>query len=277
MAYTDTPFLDQRPKCIALVGLGPSANAYWLECATWNNQLPWESVWVVNRASSAFRHDATWNVHDLRRLVQEAPTEELRLMKADKPILTPKAYPEFPMSVEIPAMDILNFVKQDNLSSGPAWMLAYAMMIGVKTIYLYGMDFHYPNVAVAEEGGQGFAYLLGQAQMLNIDFKIPNSSSLLSCQRVVLVASPKLNNGQVTPMRPLYGYVMEGLGPRDPRVPEGSTIQIVPQPPGFMTPENTPRGDMPKGAERGDVVTPSADGGPVPSPALAEVRPNPDV
>lgn len=208
-------FLKQRPKKIAMVGLGPSANAFWLENSQFNEALPYDQVWTVNRAGVSFRHDACFDMHDLRDMTAKYPVEMRRFVTAERPIVTIAAYPEFPQSVTYPIAEVLDFIKHDILNSTPAYMVSYALMIGVKEIYLYGMDFHYENIERAEAGGQGMAYLLGMCQASGVTYRIPNTSSLLDAYRVKLV------NG--VPMRPLYGY-SESSAVRDPRIPEGAKV-----------------------------------------------------
>jgi hypothetical protein len=141
------PFFSRRPKSVAMVGLGPSANNYWLELAGWDQEKPpWQEVWVVNRASEAFVHDVAFNMHDLRDLAKKFPNEGKRLLRVKTPLITTTAYKEYPTSVAYPLMPVLDFLKTDLVNSTPAWMVAYAMLIGVKEIYLYGMDFHYTNM-----------------------------------------------------------------------------------------------------------------------------------
>lgn len=198
-----------------MVGLGPSANAFWLEGAQFNEAPNYDAVWVVNRAAVSFRHDAAFDMHDLRDMVREYPNEMRRFVTAERPIITLAHYPEFPMSVEYPIAEVLDIVKCDILNSTPAYMMAFAIAIGVKEIYLYGMDFHYENLDRAEAGGQGMAYWLGYCQAKGINYRIPNTSSLLDAYRVRLV------NDQ--PMRPLYGY-SESSASRDPRIPDGAKV-----------------------------------------------------
>ena len=221
-----TDVLQRRPQAVAMVGLGPSANAFWLEAARWDAMLPWDEVWVVNRAAMAFKHDLAWNMHDLRDLTRnaKAPAERLRLLESTIPVMTVRAYPEFPMAVEYPLKAVMAYIKHDVLSSTPAHMVAYAMMIGVKTIYLYGMDFHYQNLPQAERGGQGMAFLLGVCTALGIDYKIPNTSSLLAANECVLVTHA--GGGPQSILRPIYGYTWDGVnGPRDPRVGDGDKVE----------------------------------------------------
>lgn len=226
------PFFRLRPKSVAMVGLGPSANNYWLELAGWNQpKPPWESVWVVNRASEAFTHDVAFNMHDLRDLAKKYPNEGKRIAGAKTPVITTTAYKEYPTSVAYPLEQVLAFLKTDLVNSTPAWMVAYAMLIGVKEIYLYGMDFHYTNMDRAESGGQGMAFLLGMCQVLGINYKIPNSSSLLDAYKCRLVQRTKDDTSPMI-LRPLYGYDADGS---DPRIPKGAIITAGGGPVGMMT------------------------------------------
>jgi hypothetical protein len=237
-------FFKQRPERVAMVGLGPSANAFWLENAQFNEAPPFEAVWVVNRAALSFRHDAAFDMHDLRMMVRKYPNEERRFMRADKPILTLRQYPEFPMTIEYPVQPVLDFIRHDILNSTPAYMVAYALMIGVKEILLYGMDFHYENLDRAEAGGQGMAYMLGMCQALGVNYRIPSTSSLLDAYKVQIVDGAA--------MRPLYGYA-ESTETPDPRIPAGAKVVQLHQPDNQMTAQQ-PRYRLGE-AEQGDRKT----------------------
>lgn len=215
MVSNPTEILKQRPERVAMVGLGPSANAFWLENSQFNESPPFDAVWVLNRGAMSFRHDLAFDMHDLRAMVKKYPHEERRFVRAEKPIVTLMQYPEYPMTIAYPIKEVLDFIRHDILNSTPAYMVAYALMTGVKEILLYGMDFHYENLERAEAGGQGMAYLLGMAQVLGVNYRIPNTSSLLDAYRVRLV------NDQ--PMRPIYGY-SESTEIPDPRIPSGAKI-----------------------------------------------------
>lgn len=226
-----------------MVGLGPSANAFWLENSQFNETQPYDAVWVVNRAAVSFRHDVSFDMHDLPEMVRKYPQELTRFARADRPIVTLAHYPEFPQTIAYPIKEILDFIGHDILNSTPAYMVAYALYIGVKDLYLYGMDFHYENLDRAEAGGQGMAYLLGMCQASGVNYRIPNTSSLLDAYRVRLV------NNQ--PMRPLYGYDESTTTP-DPRVPDGAKV-IDLRPPSQQMSANQPRYRLGE-AEVGDRV-----------------------
>jgi hypothetical protein len=221
-------FFKRRPKRVAMVGLGPSANAFWLEQAQFNKPKDHDEVWVVNRAALAFRHDVSFDMHDLPELVREYPHEWPRFAQAQAPIVTLAHYPEFPTTIPYPITEVLNFIQHDVLNSTPAYMVAYAAMIGVKEIMLYGMDFHYQDLDRAEAGGQGMAYALGLCQGLGIHYRIPSTSSLLDACKVQLI---ERSDGTQQAARPLYGYADSTTSP-DPRIPQGGkVIRLVPPAP----------------------------------------------
>lgn len=208
-----------------MVGLGPSANAFWLENAQFNQPQPYDQVWVVNRAAVSFRHDVAFDMHDLPALVRKHPHELRRFAMAERPIITLRHYPEFPTTLRYPIEQVLETVHSDILNSTPAYMMAYALTIGVKQVLLYGMDFHYTNLDRAEAGGQGMAFWLGVFHARGIDYRIPNTSSLLDAYKVRLVRQ----GDKEDVMRPLYGY-SESTDTPDPRIaPTAKVIELRPQ------------------------------------------------
>ena len=217
--------MKHKPQRVAMVGLGPSANAFWLENAQFDTAKSYDAVWALNRSAVSFRHDLSFDMHDLRALVRKHPHEMARFVYAERPIVTLAHYPEFPTTVAFPIEAALEKVGHDILNSTPAYMVAFAMMIGVKEIWLYGMDFHYENVDRAEAGGQGMAYMLGMCQAMGISYKIPSTSSLLDAYRVLIVEV----DGKQQPMRPLYGY-SESEDTPDPRIPKGAKVFQLHQP-----------------------------------------------
>lgn len=230
-----------------MVGLGPSANAFWLENAQFNTPRPYDEVWVVNRAALAFRHDVAFDMHDLRQLVKQYPQEWPRFAQAEKPIVTLSHYPEFPTTIPYPIREVLEFCEHDVLNSTPAYMVMYAAMIGVKEIQLYGMDFHYQDLDRAEAGGQGMAYALGLCQGKGIQYRIPSSSSLLDACKVHLIEA----DGKQFAVRPLYGYADSDSTP-DPRIPTGGKVVRLVPPPQQMSVQDA-RYSLGE-AEQGDLV-----------------------
>jgi len=195
--------LKTRPERVALLGLGASRMAYGEHICATSCASTWDEVWTVNFGGRVYRHDKLWVFDDLRRQAQAMPAYGYFLATHDRPIITSTPYPEFPMSVRFPIEEVVQKIGDDFLNSTVAYAIAWAMVSGVKELWLYGCDFHYPNQDRKEEGGQCAAYLLGLARHFGMTFKLPNMSTLLAAYQA------KPIKGQL--VRPLYGYIQHPL------------------------------------------------------------------
>lgn len=204
--------LKTRPKSVALMGLGTSHSALVEQVCGLGCKLPWEEVWAVNFGISVFRHDKLWVMDDLREQAARLPEYGDLLRRHDKPIITSASYPEYPMSVDYPLQEVVDKLGDDFLNSTVAYAVAWAMVTGVKELWLFGCDFHYPNQTRAEEGGQCCAYLLGLSRHFGMTFRIPPTTTLLGAYH----AKPVQNEDKTWSLRrPLYGYAKQPYIPQE--------------------------------------------------------------
>ena len=246
---TPADCLKTRPKIVALVGLGASRLAYGEQVCAEGCKRMWDEVWGVNFGVSIYKHDKLWVMDDLRVQAERLPSYGDALRQHDRPIITSTPYPEFPMSVKFPLEETLTALGDDFLNSTVAYAIAYALTTGVKELWLYGCNFHYPNQTRAEEGGQCAAYLLGLGRHFGMTFRIPGGTTLLGAYHAILVGEGM--------RRPLYGYA------KQPFIPEEKTD-------GAQSPRSSP-----DGKDRGDHGVPSSEGPPdrivAPGPGTADL------
>lgn len=236
------------PKSIVLLGLGPSHQSYVGEVLA-NLGQPWaEEVWTINGGSACFNVDRCFSLADLRVDLHKWPHWGKYLARTKTPVYTSKAYPEFPSSITYPLDELRAYVGFDLcfVNTGPM-ALAMAMALGVKEIWLFGIDYTYPNIHVAEQGGQAFAFLLGMCKERGIQFHLPHTSSMMGS---VNALKP---DGQGKMFWSPYGY-------RDTKLQFGQT----PLPPqvltdGSMEPQNVRPESSPLG--RSDGREDQAEGG----------------
>ena len=205
--------LKTRPKIVAVIGLGVSRLAYGEQICVDGCNTPWQEVWTVNFGGHFLRHDKLWVMDDLRAQAKRIESYGDMLRRHPAPIITSTAYPEYPQSVRFPIEAVVAALGDDFLNSTVAYAIAYALTTGVKELWLFGCDFHYPNQTRAEEGGQCAAYLLGLGRHFGMTFKLPQQTTLLGCYHGVIVGN--------SVRRPLYGYA------KQPFIPE---VQDVAQP-----------------------------------------------
>lgn len=191
--------LDTRPSVVALVALGPSHRDFVSALIPKKPQVTFDEVWVVNSGTQVFKADKYWLMDDMRTMANRYPAWMKTLETMATPIVTCRAYPEYPSAVEYPLDAVVNCIKDDFFTSTVAYAIGYAILTGVKDLYIFGCDFSYPGSLANEPGAESVSYMLGIARERGVNFKLPMSSTLLDCHLV-----------QHTPdgrqQRPLYGY-----------------------------------------------------------------------
>lgn len=191
-----------RPRSVCMVALGHSMNDFVREAMSnhrFNN--PYDEIWTLNRGVASIKADKIFAMDDLRylALMPGNGAYGAKLQQCGIPIITSTVYPEFPSSCAYPYAEIKEFIGDDVFNVNTvAYALAYAMYTGVKEIAIYGADFFYPNGNTAEAGGQAVAFLLGLCRFFGIQYKLPQSTTLLYCNKIV-------QRGNVIE-RPPYGY-----------------------------------------------------------------------
>jgi|TARA_Y100000310_G_scaffold331473_1_gene405126 hypothetical protein len=184
------PLLD-RPERVAIVALGLSSPAFLRDnMSMMGMRSPFDEIWTLNRGVRGVAHDKLFCMDDFRWIEQKDENYARYLQNHDKPIITSTSYPEYPMGVEYPLNEVLECIQDDIFTANTvAYMVAYALYIGVKELAIYGADFCYPNGNFAESGGQSVAYLLGRAKEFGCWYKIPQGSTLLYSHKVVQVGN----------------------------------------------------------------------------------------
>lgn len=176
------------PERVAIVGLGPSLATYVdLTRRLGGRHALADETWVVNALGDVIEHDRVWHMDDVRvQEVRAAATPAsniavmLRWLKAHPgPIYTSRLHPEYPGLVELPIEAMLNDLDgMAYFNSTVAWAVAYAIFIKVKSIFLFGIDFTYPNSQDAEKGRACVEFWLGVAMARGIETAVAETSSL---------------------------------------------------------------------------------------------------
>ena len=190
-----------NPERVAIVGIGVSHLDYIVNvCKVGNRKAVADEVWAINKMGAAIHCDAIFRMDDLMTEfsvnqhfwkntvtgdnipVQDVWYETLKNFKGS--IFTCKAYPEeFPNTIEYPLEEVINCVGTSYFNTGPAYAIAYAMLIGVKEIQLYGIDYTYPDKHISEQGRACVEFHLREAMSRGINIKVAQNSTLLDTQK----------------------------------------------------------------------------------------------
>jgi hypothetical protein len=153
-----------------------------------------DETWAVNKSAALVTHDLVFRMDDLRtkprsvesyadnlgsKMLDDAYFDLLK--KSKVPIITSKAYPEYPMSMEYPLHAVINHLGFDYFTTTPAYAIAFAIHIGVEVIRLYGCDYTYPDADMNEKGRGAVEFWCGYAMAKGITVR-PCARSTLLCQ-----------------------------------------------------------------------------------------------
>ena len=176
------------PEHIVILGLGPSVDEYTNLAKRLGDRKNFaDEVWSINMLGNIFDSDLVFHMDDVK--IQEIrsvarPESNIAAMTAwlrgcKTPVMTSRAYPDYPSLVEFPLEDVLNDLGYDYFNSTAAYAVAYAIHIGVKKISLFGCDYTYPNAHDAEKGRACVEFWLGMAAERGIKISVPKKSSLM--------------------------------------------------------------------------------------------------
>lgn len=210
------------PETVAIVAMGKTRDCYIADCMrAGSRHAVADETWVVNKLASVLDHDLLFRMDDLRivrdcnnRVAKNGETAHKNytdwLKKHNKPIITSTAYPEFPTSIAFPLEEVINNLNTHYFLSTPAYAVAFAIHIGVKTMKLYGLDYVYKENKYVSEAGRGnVEYLLSIAHhcrgirvepaagssLLGMELDI--AEHLYSYENIIEVVEDEENEGRV--------------------------------------------------------------------------------
>jgi hypothetical protein len=176
------------PAHVAIVGLGPSAEAYMDLCKRLGSRRAFaDEVWAINGLGDVLQCDRIFHMDDVR--IQEIraaarPLSNIANMLAwlkthPGPIYTSRGHCDYPGLVEFPLADVINSCGIAYFNNTAAYAVAFAVHIGVRRISMFGCDYTYPNAHDAERGRACTEFHLGIAKARGIAISAPDRTSLL--------------------------------------------------------------------------------------------------
>jgi hypothetical protein len=172
---------------VALVALGHSCTNYMeLAFGAGGRKRIWDETWGVNAAGDVIQCERIFHMDDMR--IQEARAaagnEKVKAMlewmkTTQTPIMTSRAYDTYPSLVEYPLEEIVNSLGSNYFNNTVPYAIAFAIHYGVKHLFLYGVDYSYPNIMDAERGRGCCEYWIRAAQERGCEVSIGMGSTIL--------------------------------------------------------------------------------------------------
>lgn len=192
----------ELPKSVAIVALGPSRNDYFDRLTMHEPALAFDEVWAINTGLRYTPHDLAFVMDDLVDFGDRFPEYRETLAKHHRPIITNTAYPEFETSIAYPLDEVVAAVgvpmARCFYHNSIPYVLAYAAMLEVERVTLFGVDYSHPNIAAREAGREVAAVWIGYLRGRGIAVDIAESSSMLHTHQI---GDPL--------WRPFYGYLRQ--------------------------------------------------------------------
>lgn len=200
------------PESVHLVGLGPSKYAL-TEAMLQHDFVPeWDELWTINTGINMFPDaDVAWILDDVQDYAQRHPAYGEAMKNFRGKIIGQSTLPvpsirDFVPFVEYPLDLVMDFYPGNprnwvhTISVG--FILAYAGFIGVKDLYLTGIDCSWPNRPdLSEAGNAVVCYWLGRLEALGMNIYISSESAL-----------NQTNQAGQYGRRKYYGYLKQPIG-----------------------------------------------------------------
>lgn len=133
----------RKPKRVALIGAGPSMTEWpSIMAASFVGGDPPDEVWGINAIGRAIRCDLSFVMDDYAALRGHVANVQQFFETAEHPIITSVPRPNCPTAVAYPLVHALALPgARQFLNHTAAYAVAYAILIGVEELMLFGCDY----------------------------------------------------------------------------------------------------------------------------------------
>lgn len=218
------------PRHVAIVALGYTAEAYVERVKHICSRKAFcDETWAINGMGDVIACDLIFHMDDVR--IQEIraaarPNSAIAnmltwLKTTTTPVMTSRAYPDYPALVEFPLEDVINDLGMYYFNNTVAYAMAYAIHIGVEKVSIFGCDYTYPNAHKSERGRGCLEFWLGYATRKGVEIAVPERTTLMDARD---------NHGDHD--APLYGY-------------DTLTVSVEEGEDGTVTVKKTPKDTLP--------------------------------
>lgn len=145
-------------KKLAIVAMGNSMKDYmYVNFDKERSENIADEVWAINSMAFIIKNDMAVMMDDAKELEgrRAAYAERIKKELGNHPILTSRAYPDYPQMIQYPLADVLSEFQYQYFNGSVAYALAYALWRGYRNIVIYGCDYMYDHKPGVYERGRG--------------------------------------------------------------------------------------------------------------------------
>ena len=215
MLGQNAPVPVARPrKAVNIVAMGSSRET-WVAGMMADERLPIfkdTETWAVNYMASLFKVDRLIALDPMQANMHLPPVLAMceNTLKLGTPVYTSEPNPKYPNQVMFPYHVIWDRLRSTYFNTTVAYAVALAIVEDYTHIGLFGADFSYPNLHVAESGRACVEHWLAVAASRGLQIAIAQNSTLMDMN--TSVEMPILGGG-VTRVQQSYGWWLDPMMP----------------------------------------------------------------
>lgn len=173
-------------KAITIIGNGPSIMQNYdkeSDTAEFVNIQTDNPVWTLNGGWMVYKSEIGFAMDDLRlnNKPDHVETFQLHCKEITCPLITSTAYPEYPKSIEFPLADMVKKIPFRLYHETVHYMLAFAILCGVRSITMFGCDYKHGKEPECRAGTE--AWIMA-ASLMGIEVMVSTESALLKRSQV---------------------------------------------------------------------------------------------
>lgn len=187
--------LNMRPrKAVNIVAMGASRET-WVAGMMADQRLPIfqdAETWAVNYMASTFHVHRLIALDPMQANMHLPPVKAMceNTLKMGVPVYTSEPNPQFPNQVMYPYHAVWEKLRSTYFNTTVAYAAALAIVEEFTDIGLFGADFSYPNLHVAESGRACVEHWLAVAAARGARIAIAQNSTLMDMNTTVEMALP---------------------------------------------------------------------------------------
>lgn len=194
-----------NPKRVALIAAGPSKSE-WVDImsASTIDGVSVDEVWGINGVSRGIRCDLTFMMDDYAAMKGHLPTKAVWYETAPHPIMTSVVRANCPTAVAYPLADVLSLPgARDYFNHTVAYVIAYAVVLGVKELLIFGADYVSSNYDADPKHSKPVSARYMACTAYWIGYATARGMDVIICPR-----SPLLDS-DVASVDRFYGYTIK--------------------------------------------------------------------
>lgn len=186
---TPTPQLQRARKAVNIVAMGSSREDFMAGMLIEERPDVFRDAetWVINYMAAIMPCDRVIHVDPVHAFLHYPVVKQMcdNALKMGIPFYTSAPHPAYANHIMYPFHKVHETFRSTYFNTTVAYAFALALMEGYTHIGLFGCDFSYPNLHVAESGRACVEFWMGQASLRGVNIAVAGHSTLMDMRECV--------------------------------------------------------------------------------------------